>query len=119
MDTLAFDLRLIFQEQSRACKINLSYGGFILKHTISGRFKYYHSSCNCCGGYLDEPSLVTNVETFEAFLECIHEQDILQWAIAQRPNCDWICSSVTNATFFVNIILQHPIGCVDVSLPET
>ena len=116
MDTRALDLRRIFQEQTTAVKVNLSYG-FILKNTISGRFKYYHSSCNCCGRYLDEPSLVTDVETFEAFLERIHEQDILQWANAQRPNSDWICVSVTNVTFFVNRILQHLIGCVGVSLP--
>ena len=114
-DTRALDLRQIFQEQTTACKINLSYG-FILRHTVSGRYKYYHSSCNCCGRYLDEPSLVTSVETFEAFLERIYEQDILQWAIAQRPNSEWVCSSVTNVTFFVNRILQHPIGCVGVSL---
>ena len=116
MDTRALDLRRIFQEQTTAVKVNLSYG-FILRHTVSGRYKYYHSSCNCCGRYLDEPSLVTDVETFEAFLERIHEQDILQWAIAQRPNSDWVCSSVTNVTFFVNRIPQHPIGCVGVSLP--
>ena len=60
---------------------------------------------------------MTDFETFEAFLERIHVQDILQWAIAQRPNSDWICSNVTNVTFFVNRILQHPIGCVGVSLP--
>ena len=115
-NTRTLDLRQIFREQTTACKINLSYG-FILYHKIYGRFKYYHSSCNCCGRYLDKPSLVTNVETFEAFLERIHEQDILQWAIAQRPNSDWVCSSVTNVTFFVNKILQHPIGCVGVSIP--
>ena len=116
MDTRALDLRRIFQEQTTAVKVNLSYG-FILRHTVSGRYKYYHSSCNCCGRYLDEPSLVTDVDTFEAFLERIHEQDILQWAIAQRPNSDWVCSSVTNVSCFVNRILQHPIGCVGVSLP--
>ena len=60
---------------------------------------------------------MTDVETFEAFLERIHEQYILQWAIAQRPNSDWVYVSVTNVTFFVNRILQHPIGCVGVSLP--
>ena len=114
-DTRTLDLRQIFQEQTTACKINLSYG-FILRHTVYGRYKYYHSSCNCSGRYLDEPSLVTNVETFKAFLERIYEQDILQWAIAQRPNSEWVCSSVTNVTFFVNRILQHPKGCVGVSL---
>ena len=113
-DTRALDMRQIIQEQTTACKINLSYG---LRHTVSGRYKYYHSSCNCCGRYLDEPSLVTSVDTFEAFLERIYEQDILQWAFAQRPNSEWVCSGVTNVTFFVNRILQLPIGCVGVSLP--
>ena len=116
MDIRALDVSRIFQEQTTAFKANLSCG-FILKNTISGRFKYYNSSCNYCGRYLEEPSLVTDVETFEAFLERIHEQDILQWAIAQRPNSDWICVSVTNVKFFVNRLLQHLIGCVGVCLP--
>ena len=37
--------------------------------------------------------------------------------MAQRPNSDWVCEHVTNATFFVNKIVQHPIGCVGVNLP--
>ena len=83
----------------------------------SGRFKYYHSSCNCCGRYLEEPALITNRADFDRFLERIHESDILQWAITQRPNSDWVCVLVTNVTFFVNRILQHPIGCVGINLP--
>ena len=97
-DTRTLELRRIYQDQTTACKINLSYG-FILRHTVSDRYKYYHSSCNCSCRYLDEPSLVTNVETFEAFLERIYEQDILQWAIAQQPNSEWVCTSVTNVFF--------------------
>ena len=46
------------------------------------------------------------------------ESDILQWAVAQRPNSDWICEMVTNATFFLNRIDDHPIGCVGVALPD-
>ena len=111
----ALDLSRIFHEQTTAFKVNVRYG-FILKNKTTGRFKYYHSSCNCFGRYLEEPSMVTNAETFETFLERIHEQDILQWAIAQRRNSDWICELVTNATFFVNRILQHPVGCVGISL---
>ena len=65
-DTRTLDLRQIFQEQTTACKINLSYG-FILRHTVSGRYKYYHSSCNCCGRYLDEPSLVTKSRRSKRF----------------------------------------------------
>ena len=54
---------------------------------------------------------------FNRFLERINESDILQWAITQRPNPDWICVLVTNVTFFLNRTLQHPIGCVGINLP--
>ena len=40
-DTRKLDLRRIFQEQTTACKINLSHG-IILRHTVSGRYKYNH-----------------------------------------------------------------------------
>ena len=110
-------LRVLFDQQTTAFKINCSFA-FILKSKTTNRFRYYHSSNNCCGRLLEEPSLITNRGDFDRFLERIHESDILQWAIAQRPNSDWVCVLVTNVTFFVNRILQHPIGCVDVNLPD-
>ena len=55
--------------------------------------------------------------TFDCFLERIHESDILQWAITQRPNSDWVCVPVTNVTFVVNSNLQRHIGCVGINLP--
>ena len=118
LDTRAMELRQILEEQTNAFKVNVSFG-FVLQHKQSQRYKYYHSSCNCCGMYLDEPSLVTNEDTFEAFLERIHQQDVLKWAINQRPDSDWICHILTNMTFFVNRILQHhPIGCVGRAMPN-
>ena len=110
-------LRQLFDQQTTAFKINCSYG-FILKNKTTNRFRYYHSSNNCCGRYLEEPSLVTNSQTFNAFLERIKETDVLQWAIAQRPNSDWVVELVTNVTFFLNRIIHHPIGCVGVNLPD-
>ena len=49
----------LFEEQTTAFKVNL-YFGFILKQKATSRLRYYHSSNNCCGRYLEEPSLVTN-----------------------------------------------------------
>ena len=109
-------LFLLFDQQTTAFKLNCSFG-FVLKAKESGRLRYYHSSNNCCGRYLEEPSLITNRDDFESFLERIRESDILQWAVAQRPNSDWVCELVTNATFFLNKIVDHPIGCVGVNLP--
>ena len=110
-------LRQLFEEQTTSFKINCSYA-FILKNKTTNRLKYYHSSNNCCGRYLEEPSLITNRDDFESFLARIQESDILQWAVAQRPNSDWVCEHVTNATFFFNRIVDHPIGCVGVTLPD-
>ena len=119
MDTreLQEPLRQLFEEQTTAFKVNLSFG-FILKQKVTGRLRYYHSSNNCCGRLLEEPSLITNRGDFDRSLERIHQPDILQWAISQRPNSDWVCERVTNATFFVNKIVKHPIGCVGVTLPD-
>ena len=110
-------LFLLFNQQTTSFKINCSFA-FILKEKQSGRLKYYHSSNNCCGRYLEEPALITNRADFDSFLERIREPDILQWAIAQRPNSDWVCEMATNVTFFLNRIVHHPIGCVGINLPD-
>ena len=117
MRVLKEPLGELFDEQTTAFKVNLSFG-FILKQKVTGRLRYYHSSNNCCGRYMEEPALITNRADFESFQERIQESDILQWAIAQRPNSDWVCEMATNVTFFLNRIVQHPIGCVDVVLPD-
>ena len=87
LDTTVLEtpLKTMFQEQTNAFKINLSYG-FMLRNKNTGHYKYYHSSRNCCGRYLDEPSLITNSKDFDDFLERIRETDVLQWAINQRPD---------------------------------
>ena len=116
MRDLHDQLFLLFDQQTTAFKVNVSFG-FVLREKENNRLRYYHSSNNCCGRYLEEPSLITNRDDFESFLERIREPDILQWAVAQRPNSDWVCEHVTNATFFLNRIVDHPIGCVGIVLP--
>ena len=85
LDTTVLEtpLKIMFQEQTNAFKINLSYG-FVLRNKNTGRYKYYHSSYNCCGHYLDKPSLITNSKDFDDFLERIRETDVLQWTINQH-----------------------------------
>ena len=117
MRDLHDQLFLLFDQQTTAFKVNVSFG-FVLREKENDRLRYYHSSNNCCGRYLEEPSLITNRDDFDRFLARIQESDILQWAVAQRPNSDWICEMVTNATFFLNRIDDHPIGCVGINLPD-
>ena len=116
MRDLHDQLFLLFDQQTTAFKVNVSFG-FVLRENENDRLRYYHSSNNCCGRYLEEPALITNRDDFDRFLARIQESDILQWAVAQRPNSDWVCELVTNATFFLNKIVDHPIGCVGVNLP--
>ena len=118
MRDLHDQLFLLFDQQTTAAfKVNVSFG-FVLREKENNRLRYYHSSNNCCGRYLEEPSLITNRDDFDRFLARIQESDILQWAVAQRPNSDWVCEHVTNATFFLNRIVDHPIGCVGINLPD-
>ena len=112
--TLETPLKTMFEQQTNAFKINLSYG-FVLKNKNTGCYRYYHSSYICCGRYLDEPSLITDRGDFDEFLESIKQNDILQWVISQRPDSQWICEMVTNVTFFINKIVNHPIGCVSMN----
>ena len=117
MRDLHDQLFLLFDQQTTAFKVNVSFG-FVLREKENDRLRYYHSSNNCCGRYLEETALITNRDDFDRFLARIQESDILQWAVAQRPNSDWICEMVTNATFFLNRIDDHPIGCVGINLPD-
>ena len=118
MRDLHDQLFLLFDQQTTAAfKVNVSFG-FVLREKENDRLRYYHSSNNCCGRYLEELSLITNRDDFDRFLARIQESDILQWAVAQRPNSDWVCEHVTNATFFLNRIVDHPIGCVGINLPD-
>ena len=110
-------LFVLFDQQKTAFKVNVSYS-FVLKEKQSGCLRYYHSSSNCCGRLLEEPSLIANRDDFDRFLARIAESDIQQWARDQRPDSDWVCEHVTNVTFFINRIAQHPIGCVGVALPD-
>ena len=67
---------------------------------------------------LEAPHLISNEEDFEAFLEVIIEEDILQWARKQQSNTKWTVVLVTNATFYINHLPDHPIGCVKTELPD-
>ena len=63
------------------------------------------------------PHLITDASDFETFLDSFVLEDILSWALLQRPNSEWVCDLVTNVTFYVNLILDHPIHFTESTLP--
>ena len=93
------------KNQSSAFKINFSFG-FILRNNISGELRYFHSSKNVSGRFLDIAHLITDASDFQSFLDSFVQQNILSWAILQSPNSEWVCDLVTNVTFYVNLILE-------------
>ena len=76
MNQLRDQLMDMFRSQNSRFKINISFG-FILCNIENGELRYYHSSHNL-GRMLEAPHLISNEEDFEAFLEVIIEEDILE-----------------------------------------
>lgn len=114
LDTCVLEARLrhrLFKERKTAFNINLSYS-YILRHKHTDPFTYVHSSPNCCGLYLKEPSLITNRDDFDAFLERIQQPDVLQWAVTQPQDSAWVTPrSVASTTRRPTSGVDSPVGC--------
>jgi hypothetical protein len=89
-------------------KINVSFG-FILRHMETGELRYYHSSQNN-SRFFDVPHLIRTEEDLEKFLDELQGQDILEYIRQQRPDTKWVVHLLTNVTFYVNKLFDHPIG---------
>ena len=42
--------------------------------------------------------------------EALQNLDVFEWARQQRPNSKWVVVDITNATFYVTKLRDHPIG---------
>jgi hypothetical protein len=105
----------IFREQITAFKINLSFG-FILRNIETGELRYYHSSQNNAR-FVDVPHLIRTEEDLEKCLEELSRHDILEYIRQQRADTKWVVHLLTNVTFYLNKLIQHPIGA-RVVLPD-
>ena len=95
-------VRYLYRQQTTAFKINLSFG-FI------GVLWYYHSSQNNAR-FFDVPHLIRTEEDLERFLEGLSRNDIMEHIRQQRPDTKWVVHLLTNVTFYLNKLIQHPIG---------
>ena len=71
--------------------------------------RYYHSSQNNAR-FFDVPHLIRTEEDLERFLEELSRHDILEYIRQQRPDTKWVVHLLTNVTFYLNKLIQHPIG---------
>ena len=98
----------IFTDQSTVFKINVSFG-FILRNNETGELQYYYASRNN-EQVFEEPFQITTAADLPQVREALKNLDVLEWVRQQRPNSKWVVDTVTNVTFFITKIRDHPIG---------
>ena len=59
---------------------------------------------------LEQPFLISNQDDLDRLYQEINNIDFLEWVHQQRPNSKWIVDPVTNVTWFVTKLCDHPIG---------
>ena len=106
--SLCEQLSRIFADQTTVFKINFSFR-FILCNTETGALQYHHPSTNN-NLVLEQPFLVSNCKDLNCALQEISNIDFLEWVHQQRPNSKWVVDFITNVTWFVWKICDHPIG---------
>ena len=113
--SLKNDFLDVFYKQTCRFKINLSFG-FILRNRTDGNFRYWRAS-NGVDRTLNHPLLISIFSDFETFLNKVFDQDMLEKARLSRPNSFWVVEVVSNITFFINKLKEHPIVC-GINLPN-
>ena len=106
--SLREQLSRIFADQITVFKVNFAFG-FILRNTETGALQYHHPSANN-NLVSEQPFLVSNREDLERAIEEISNIDFLEWVRQQRPNSKRVVDLVTNVTWFVWKLRDHPIG---------
>ena len=101
-------LNRIFADQPTVFKVNFSFG-FILRNTETGALQYHHPSANN-HLVLEQPFLISSPDDLERLYQQIAEIDYLEWVRQQRPNSKWVVDLVTDVTWFVWKIREHPVG---------
>ncbi|KAJ8031107.1 hypothetical protein HOLleu_27721 [Holothuria leucospilota] len=97
----------IFERQNTVFKINVGFG-FFLRNVETCQLQYYYASNNT--HLLPEPVLVTGLPSFTTFLNSLSSKDPTDHVRLARPNSRWVVEMVTNATFYVFKLRDHPIG---------
>ena len=101
-------LNRIFADQPTVFKVNFAFG-FILRNTETGALQYHHPSANN-NLVLEQPFLDSNQADLDRLYEQVNNIDFLEWVRQQRPNSKCMVDLITNVTWFVWKIRDHPIG---------
>ena len=94
--------------QATAFRFNVAVGA-ILGHRTTGQLRYWYSSANNFW-ILDRPHMVTRWADLQPFLDLTLEHD--EWIDhvgMQLPNSAWRVIMITNITFYIYHIVDHPL----------
>ena len=118
-------LQPFFQNTKTKFKIQASHG-FVLKKNdddddederMVGNYRYFHSS-DRNAGLFDLPKLIKDNSDFRAFIDSMREVDHLEACRQQRPNSKFTVERITNTSFVIDPIPDHPIGNAATPIPE-
>ena len=98
----------IFEDQTTVFKLNLPFG-FVLFNNDTEQMQYHHSSANN-NRVFDSPFQIRNRQDLDQVRAALENLDVFEWARQQRPNSKRVVMDITNATFYVTKLRDHPIG---------
>ena len=117
-----------FEKSKQKFKIQASHG-FVLKKNVprdeeaaeaddvEGNYRYFHSS-ERNAGLFERPVVVGNSAEFQNLMTSLSEKDHLEVCRQERPNSKYIVDRITNTSFVLYPMHEHPIGDGERPLPD-
>lgn len=90
--------------------------GFVLQHKTSHKLRYFHSSANNASLFRNAKHIGSLGDLLK-ICDLIEQTDLMQHALAQRPNSEWTVLRLTNLTFFLSKLQFSKFGSPN-SLPD-
>ena len=106
IDSIVRAIENIFQHQTNAFKINLSFS-FILQHRETGEFRYHYASNN--NQLLNTPRLIRNQQDLNSLLTFLASQDFPSHLKDQRPNTKWVIERTVSLRIHL-VMTTYPLG---------
>ena len=117
-----------FENSKNKVKVQASHG-FVLKKTMeseeeddededgsTGNYRYFHSSDRNAGLY-ERPRVIGNSADFQELIGSLTDTDHLEVCRQERPSSKFTVDRITNTSFVIYPIREHPIGDGESPLP--
>ena len=106
IESIAHALEDIFQRQTNAFKMNLSFS-FILQHRETGEFRYYYASNN--NQILNSSRLIRSQQDLENLLDHLAAKEFPSHLKDHRPNTKWVIERIVSLRIHL-VMTTYPLG---------